>query len=135
VVSRPSNTHTGKFDNEGASEENCWLVNTVMLVADTKRVVSGEINDQEIALTHLNVPTPPASSRKDGPSPSDWPAQRCAKARRMWPWATISTSPLPASPFGFPMTMTGECHFSRISLMSRSRRSVISEGLLRSSQV
>lgn len=78
--------------------------------------------------THLSVPTPPASSRNATPSCRDLPTHRWANARRMWPWATISTSPSHASSLDLPITRA--CHLSRISRMSLSSLWVMSAGLL-----
>ncbi len=50
------------------------------------------------------------------------------ESRRIWPWATIRTSPGADVPLD--LSMTGLCHFSRISLISLSRRSLTSPGLL-----
>lgn len=90
---------------------------------------SMETGDSTARNTYLRVPTPPASSRNAGPSWSALPTQRMANARRMWPWATISTSPgvVFSEPDPF---MTGACHFVRISAIRRSMRSVTSCGLL-----
>ena len=89
------------------------------------QVVKGRV---QAARSYLNVPTPPASSRSCTPSWRFLPTQRMANARRIWPCATMRTSPLATSSGDFPMT--GLWYFSRISSMMRSRRSVISSGPL-----
>lgn len=117
-------------NEEGTPQQNGRLVEALVLVALRGKVshtrASWGSSGQKIS--HLRVPIPPASIRNAGPSCKVFPTQRIAKARRIWPWATISTSPWFPSDVGFPIT--GACHFSRISLISRSTRSVTSAGLL-----
>lgn len=121
--------------NKRTAEENRRLINRMMLVA--RNGCSDTMSNLENVApwgeewqenSYLKVPTPPASSRNVGPSSRDFPAHRCAKARRMWPWATTRTSPLWFS--SLPPVIVGACHLSRISLIRRSSRSVTSEGTL-----
>ena len=83
-------------------------------------------------ITHLKVPTPPASKIKLGFDLTSTPTHRAANALKIWPCATISTSfgPVPFFPFhpaSFP-NFSGPCHFARISFISASNRAVMSAG-------
>ena len=94
---------SGFRNDEGTTEKDRRFLEVVMFVAGFRLSVMSRRNEQRGG-PYANVPIPPASSRKAGPSCNVLPAQRMAKARRMWPWATIRTSPHWTSDLGFPMT-------------------------------
>ncbi|UKZ60746.1 uncharacterized protein TrAtP1_002018 [Trichoderma atroviride] len=81
-------------DNKGSAKENGRLVNVVMLITGIhNQHFSRGLHTPIQLLSHLRVPTPPASSKNAGPSCRVLPAQRIEKARKMCPCATMSTSP------------------------------------------
>ena len=104
---------SGMFDyihHEATSEQNGRLLQPMVLVTKfsesaghcccrTPRLLT------EYDQAYLSVPTPPASSSIDGLSCKFLPIHLIANARRMWPWATRSTSgggPSPVLPIAGP---------------------------------
>ena len=94
-------------------------------------------NKENKIQAHLSVPTPPASRIKLGLFAIFLLIQRAAKALKIWPCATTSTSLGGASfatvPEGavFGLLKAGPWKRLRMSAMRRSRRSVICSGDLR----
>lgn len=117
------------FDDESASQDDCRLIDVVVLIAvPVSDVVSPKSCCDSVPrldefATHLNVPTPPAS-RINAVSVRGLPTQRIANARRICPCATTSTSPFEESRF----SKLARWYFSLISAISASRRRTTSSG-------
>lgn len=76
------------LDHKTSSEDNRRFLDIMMFVTGVVSTARGTAT----GLSHLSVPTPPAS-RISAVSVNGFPTQRMAKARRIWPCATIRTSP------------------------------------------
>lgn len=120
---------TGLVDHKASAENYSWFVDVVVFVTEFASVPMAISSDPRSPIhegehrrnTYLKVPTPPASRIKDV-SCNGFPVHRIASARRIWPCATISTSPSSSVPKHF------RWYFSLISVIKLSSRRVTSSG-------